>query len=155
MALREFNTPAPEHTGDVGFTVDGEVFHCRPSVPTGLLFRFAARSSGKNMAGTVEMLDEFLQSALYPDDYERFVDRLNDDERPFPMNMLTDIVDYLSSEYAGGRERPTGQPSSGTPANPSTGDDLTDGASPAALTYSRPVSRLTGLSMSSSTGLRK
>lgn len=115
-------------------------FHCRDRLAAGTLMKFAelfasiedAEDSPQNASSGAEAIPairDFFNSALMPENRERFWEIIYDDDEGIPMETLVEIAGWLAEVYSG--ERPTGPTSSGTSGETSTGDG-------SVVTYSRP-----------------
>lgn len=128
------------------FKLGGEVFHCVPEMPWGVLKRYITSLdrglSGADDPGNLTeadlfrlgmdaMLsaDEFLDAVLPDDDLVRFRAVLADKGRRVPGRKVQQIVQYLISAYTLG---PTGGPSdSPDGSSPNESESTGDSSSPA------------------------
>ena len=118
-ATRNFDLEIKDHNTPVGdgptFILGGETFHCVALPPGGVMSRLTG--TGTNVATFIEdCLLEFRAVASLngdepmdavvekTDDVERWRKLMADKERPIPVELLVDVVIYLSKEYG---ERPT------------------------------------------------
>jgi hypothetical protein len=129
-----------EWTGPDG-NLQGQVFHCRPTVPLQLILDFADMSTktdeddSKSGVAAMEMVKTLYEAAIVKDEYPLFRKILDDPDTGIDIAVYSEIAGWLASEYTA---RPTGEnsPNSSPPA--SSGKGLTAGASPTELTYFRP-----------------
>lgn len=97
---RSFNNPYSPIT----FDVDGEEFTSRAAVPAGQLIALADVDRG-------QATEQFFRTVLEPESAERFLARLNDNERPITTQVLNDVIEWLQGELAGRpNELPGGSP---------------------------------------------
>lgn len=118
MANRNFDLELDRYTKDLPtegptFNLGGEQFHCMPLPPGGVMSRLSG--TGTNVATfiedclmkfrTIESNGDTIDAVVEPtDDVERWRKLMADDDRPIPVELLVDVVIYLSKEYG---ERPT------------------------------------------------
>lgn len=117
-------------------TSEGEVFHARPKLAAGIILKFTDAVTGDDnkLSEVIAGMRDFFRGALPPADFMRFNTMLDDPDKGIALDELMDIAGWLAGVYTA---RPTGTGSpAGSPTSP-TGDDSTDGALPAVLTFSR------------------
>lgn len=119
-------------------TSEGEVFHARPKLAAGVILKFtdivAGDDENMKLTDVIKALKDFFKGAIMAEDYDRFIEMLDDPEKGIALDELMDIAGWLAGVYT---TRPTGTDSQGTSPTSPTGTDSTDGASPAVLTFSR------------------
>lgn len=145
MASKSFRVAV--QTEQIDFTLEylkdgkphSKTFHCRPTVPVGLILQFAAAGGGeekdKDGAKFMDLIQDLYKAAIVPEEYPGFEDLLNDPDAGIDIEMYSEIAGWLAGEYTA---RPTGENSDSSPQAPSSGTDSTGGASVIPLTYSRP-----------------
>lgn len=104
----------------VAFKIDGDVFDAPPAIPAMILMnyakRFNANSENTDMEEQLKIMMELLQTVLKPESFARFRDRLSDVENPIELDQVQQTIEYLMGAYG---MRPTQQPSSSQPGQPS------------------------------------
>jgi hypothetical protein len=116
-------------------------FHCRRSVPTGLILEFASVGDPNSDAGSsglraMTLINDLYEKAIVEEEYPLFKALLDDPDAEFDINTYSEIAGWLAGEYTGGR--PIGENSDkSSPGSPS-GTALTAGVSDTELTYFRP-----------------
>lgn len=116
-------------------------FHCRRSVPTGLILEFASVGDPSADAGTsglraMNLINELYEKAIVEEEYPVFKALLDDPDAEFDINTYSEIAGWLAGEYTGGR--PTGENSDDSSPGSPSGTASTGGASETELTYFRP-----------------
>lgn len=114
-------------------------FHCRPTISTEFILKFATSMDNESKESgikAISLIQELFEMAIVPEEYGDFLLLLEDPDIGIDINMYTEIASWLAEQYTAGR--PTGESSASTQPASSRGTDSTDGASPVALTYSRP-----------------
>lgn len=147
MGFKRYRVPRHTSTEERGFILDGwdtaenrefsETFRCRPKLAAGALLKFGAASNDENGMHTLSAITDLLKTALYPDDYKRFMAIINDPDLAVELSLLSEIIGDLASGYSG--DRPTGESLLNSSDKLSTGGDSTGGASVGTPTYSRSL----------------
>lgn len=115
-----------------------KTFHCRPTIPVGLILEFASLSDpdAPDTGGrAMTLIGDLYKKAIVPDEYEAFENLLQDPDVGIDVEMYSEIAGWLAGEYTA---RPTGKNSESSSPAPLSGTALTGGVLPVALTYSRP-----------------
>ena len=144
MSFKRYTVTRPDANEEPkGFILDGwdaksgrefsETFRCRPRLAAGALLNFGT-SGGENGLHTLGAITSLLHTAMYPEDYARFMKIIEDPDLAVEINLLSDIISDLAAEYT---DRPTGESFASSSGKLSTGGDLTAGASLETPTYSR------------------
>lgn len=100
---REYQTVDGERKPTGKWVADEAKFKARGQVPAGLSLNTIA-AFGVSGAAASQATIEFVRRALIDGDNERFIDLINDDDTRFQMRHLSQVVDWLLTEYG---ERPT------------------------------------------------
>lgn len=97
----------------VTWTMDGDTFQARSSLPGGVVLDMAKIADEKDTRTEeqVKIVTGFLQTALLPASYKKFTDRLNDLDNPIDLDQIMDVFEFLISKYTEGSARPTKDPS--------------------------------------------
>lgn len=149
--LKDFDLPgtdAPTEESEKTheFKLAGQRFICNGEVPAGLLLDLASSGASKLPAttndeeaveaggGTIQAFLGFFHGALKPESYERFEQVIRDPKIVVPMAVLSEIASWLAEVYS---ERPTGESSTSTPGNRSSGGGSTEASLPQVVTYER------------------
>jgi len=118
--FRDFDAAVAERESEpIEFRLGGQSFRCIPSAPAGL-FTDILRHDRVSMPD----LDAFLRGVIEDDDAARFFDVLHDRDNIVTLDQLTELVQWLISEYGGGR--PTEPSDSSGNGRPNTMQNLTD-----------------------------
>lgn len=130
MPFKHFNSKPHASNEPLGFSIGKQEFRCNQTVPLGLFLGVAMAEGAKSL---VEMVN-FIREAIVEEDREIFDAMVNDSSSGLTLDVFTDLSEFLMEYYF--EDRPTGQPSSGSPSSHSTGGGLTGGYSLPAQTYS-------------------
>jgi hypothetical protein len=140
-ATKTFSTS--QATEKIEFKIDDDLFHCRPSIPAGVIMRFGAMTAsadaedaadGNQGANAISAIREFFDAAITETDHAKFYALLDGKDRFVDLSLLIEIATWLADKYSA---RPTGLPSSTSSPGKTTGPDSTDGPLPGGTTYSR------------------
>jgi len=131
--FKDFGSPvSPAASSDevITFNLYGERFKCVQALQGRTLIEFIARSSVDNPSESAKAVLDFFDSALAPEDRERFTELTASEDRIVPMDTLTEIMDWLVEQYTA---RPT------EPSTPSESGDTSTGTTFAGVPSSPPV----------------
>jgi hypothetical protein len=117
---KDFGSPVTASSDEpVMFSLYGEQFRCLPAMQGTKLIEFIAMSGDPdNPSGGATAVLEFFKTAISSDDFPRFEAITNSDDRIVPMETLSEIMDWLITQYAA---RPTQPPMLSEPGQPTTG----------------------------------
>jgi hypothetical protein len=132
----EFTLEYLDHNNPRSFT-----FHCRPTIPVGMILEFAAVGSEDNGkpdaesgAKAMAMVQDIFRAAIVEEELSLWEKLLKDPNVAIDINTYSEIAGWLAGEYTA---RPTGENSGTSSQDPSSGQDSTAGVSPVVLSYSR------------------
>ncbi len=145
MASKSFRVAV--QTEKIEFTLEylragkpaSQTFHCRPTVPVGLILQFASAGGpqdekDKDGGKFMELIQDLYKAAVVPEEYPVFEELLNDPDAGIDIELYSEIAGWLAGEYTA---RPTGENSESSQPASLSGTDSTGGASVIPLTYSR------------------
>lgn len=96
--IKDFGGDDSLRTEPITFRLYDEEFECRPELPGAVLLKFFKASA--DVASADSLLD-FLHHAIFPDDWERFNELIEDPDRVVRLDKLGNIVTWLVEEYSG------------------------------------------------------
>lgn len=116
-----------------------KTFHCRPAIPVGAILKFGALAGGgkddtASGADVMEMVQDIFRTAIVTEEQEEWRRITNDPDISLDVNLYSEIAGWLAGEYTA---RPTGESSSTSSQDQSSGHASTVGASPVVLSYSK------------------
>lgn len=107
MGSKSFSTrPA---SVDEAFDINGTAFRLSASVPGDVLLDFLGSADDENPAGMALALRGLLDSAVHPDDLDRFKKFIRDPENNVSLDVLAEVAGYAAEKLAGSSD-PTPQP---------------------------------------------
>ena len=152
--MREFTTSAKAASDDADdkvfpFMLDGVEYNPRMASENRLVVLSTQMSARKaSNAQKLAAIMGLCEAVFPPDEWATLQERLADDDDPFGLDGLSDIIEGLLEDFAG--VGPTGSPNGSSPPPPTAGSSSTAGRKRAASTPSRSPSMRT--SRSSGTG---
>jgi hypothetical protein len=127
---KDFGSPIASSDEPITFSIYGETFRCRPTMQGTTLIHFIADSAQDDPSAGARAVLNFFDKAIIKEDHERWSELTESDQTVVPMETLSEIMDWLVSQYSA---RPTEPP---TPSQPG---DTTTGTMPVAAPSSPPV----------------
>jgi hypothetical protein len=118
----------------VAFKIDNDIFEAPPAIPAMVLMDYAKRFNTADAEKLdpeeqLKIMMDLLSVILRPVSYDRFIERLSDQNEPIELDQVQTSIEYLMGKYG---MRPTQLPSTSSPGP-------VDQAGGMSLTGSTPV----------------
>jgi hypothetical protein len=124
MGMREFKSAAESQTLEelgtepISFKIDEDEFTAYPPTPAQFALFMASQGSNTEPTDQIAGVIDFFNGLLPDDQRMLFRRRLLDRDDPLGLEMIMDVVAWLSEEWSA---RPTESPSDSTPQRQRTG----------------------------------
>jgi hypothetical protein len=106
--FKDFGAGSDKPTEGISFKIHGEEFTCRTALQGKVLLNLVAKSGDtENPGAAAEVINDFFETVLVPESYERFDTLATDPDKIVDVETLSEIVGWLVEQYA---ERPTSRP---------------------------------------------
>jgi hypothetical protein len=137
----EFHSPAAAERPTFDFVLDGRT--CTAIIPkSAAVIRMARDAQTDDVLAQVAIIDDFLDTFMVPDTADYLHDRLDDDDDPFDIDTMGQIIQALQEQW--GRRPPTKRAAS-------SGSRSRTGKSSTARSRPRGSTRVTSPSTDSAT----
>ena len=104
---KDFGAPVGADSDEpITFTLYGETFRCRPALQGRVLIKFIAESTDEDPSAGARALLKFFKEVIVTSDYERFENLTEGESTIVPMEVLSEIMEWMVEQYTA---RPTQQ----------------------------------------------
>jgi hypothetical protein len=122
---RNFGSPA-QSDEVVVFDLFDEQYKCKASLQGRMLIELVARADSNNTSDSAAAVLSFFDAVMEQESRERFTALTESEDKVVSLEMLTEIMQWLVEQYAGG-ERPTMPSPDSSPGETTTGLPLMEG----------------------------
>jgi hypothetical protein len=122
---RNFGSPV-QSDEVVVFDLYGEQYKCKASLQGRVLIELVARADAENTADAAAAVLHFFDAVMVDESRQRFTALTQSEDKVVSLETLTEIMQWLVEQYAGG-ERPTTPSSDSLPGETTTGLPLMEG----------------------------